>query len=640
MGYARGLHIYKSRIHDVNDCMAVACGAQNTLFTDSDGFLQGCGAFDNLILDSLYGRDFTSPQKYFAPVIINTNGPQPKIRMVSMHKETAVAVTDDGEVYVCGDSTVEETEDDDYEDDGPYTTIERKRGWFQVDKTYFLGEKVNMADVGMDATLFLTEGGSVITVPNQFIGNLIYHAVEKSDANDIAETNSDDIAEQNSDDIAEQNPGDIAETNPDDIAEQNPGDIAETNPDDISEPNPNDIAEPDADDIEQSNPEKIETELTGKDIISPEDFQHNNETEKIEMISAGMHHFLALSVTGSVYSWGVSNNFGQLGRGDGRDLDDMLVPVKIPPETFTPAIRETDKVVFVKAFKNSSMLVTESGLLYAFGADERGKLGCNTPCDLSSYVQINYPQCVAPVFEGARVVMVACGDSHTIAVTDRGELWGCGKRKLYTERVQDDQLTSTFEKITLGEKKKFVTVAIGDSESADEVHWMAITEKQHIFACGSNEEGKRGVSSENLAQNKLVQVPLVMTATQKAGRFRRDFEPEDMLAMAMGSHRRLGKGQDPRIPMMRRYWNKLRKLVGYEVIEPSPTTSSLLSYELPSHVLHMISKAYTNPPPRKNSIAPGIRRLMGEGWNRATSRTLQVGVPYARVCLRCLQQTA
>lgn len=590
--------------------MAVACGEYNTLFTDSEGFLQGCGAFDNLILDSLHGRDFTATaQRSFSRVLLNApTGTEPKIRMVSMHKETAVAVTDDGEVYVCGDSTVKETEDDDYEDDGPYTTIERKRGWFQVDKTYFLGEKVNMADVGIDATLFLTEGGSVITVPNQLLGNLIYHAVEKPD--------------------------------PDVIEQSDPGVSQQSNPEEIAEPNAGEFEQSDTEENEQSDPENIEIKLEGKNIISPEDFQHNNETEKIEMISAGMNHFLALSVTGSVYSWGASNNFGQLGRGDGRDLDDMLVPVKIPPENFRPAIDETDKVVFVKAFKNSSMLVTESGLLYAFGADERGKLGCNTRCDLSFYVQINYPRRVAPVFEGARVVMVACGDSHTIAVTDRGELWGCGKRKLYTERVQDDQLTSTFEKITLGEKKKFVTVAIGDSESDGQVHWMAITEKQHIFACGSDRYGKRGVSSENHAQNKLVQVPLVLTATQKAGRFRRDFEPEDMLAMAMGSHFRLGKGQDPRIPMMRRYWNKLRKLVGYEVIEPSPTTSSLLSYELPSHVLHMISKAYTNPPPRKNSIAPGIRRLMGEGWNRATSRTLQVGVPYARVCLRCLQQTA
>jgi alpha-tubulin suppressor-like RCC1 family protein len=561
-GVWTGFAIYKTKIPDIKDCMAVACGANNTLFTDSDGFLQGCGKFENLILNSFGESHDTLCQYDFAPVMLNKNAAQPKIRMVSMHKDTAVAVTDDGEVYVCGDSTVQEGESG---DGIPTDQIIRKRGWFQVDVTYFLDEKVNMADVGTDHTLFLSEKGSVFHVGNEFIGNLIHHAVEKPNLDEIDELEMD------------------------------------------------------------------------QEILSPSFFQHNNKTEKIEMISTGSEHNLALSVTGSVYSWGRSNDFGQLGRGD-KDANNKYMPVKILPETFIPQMDETDKVVFVKAFENSSMLVTESGWLYVFGEDEYGKLGSGDTIDSLRRHSHERPRRVAFDFDGNRVVMVACASSFTVAVTDNGALWGCGKQNLYVEGVRGNKMTSTFEKINSDAKEKFVTVAIGDSGSDDEVHWMAITEKQHMFACGDNSYGKRGVSFEENKKHKLVQVHLETTETKKAGRFGQYFEPEDNLAVAMAHHERLGNWQVPKLSGFTRFVNHLKRATGMQVILPTPTPS--LFSTLSPEISRMISEVYTNPPPHKNSIAPGIRRLMGEGWNGATPYTLHVGFPRARVCLRCLHQTA
>lgn len=139
-------------------------------------------------------------------------------------------------------------------------------------------------------------------------------------------------------------------------------------------------------------------------------------------VSAGQHHTLALDGDGRVWAWG-NNTFGQLG--DGRWGLDAHSP--IPRPVLGPEGHGfLENVVSVAAGWDHSVALLADGTVWAWGSRCQGQLGDGRR-DSNSWSTV--PTAVAGAIDAPfldRIVAVACGAFHTLALRDDGTLraWG------------------------------------------------------------------------------------------------------------------------------------------------------------------------------------------------------------------------
>ena len=244
--------------------------------------------------------------------------------------------------------------------------------------------------------------------------------------------------------------------------------------------------------------------------------------ERVVMVAAGDCHTVALSEEGHVFTWGCGE-CGQLGI-DHEDADDGLVPTQVEPSEFGG-----EQVVFVAAGEGHTVAVTAWGRLYTWGSF--GFCFMEHGCVVNSTV----PYLVgAREFRGAAVVMAACGESHTLVVTNDGALWACGRGEDGQLGLDDGANRLRFERVGAGAfgGARIVAVAAGGNHSA------AVTEDGTLWTWGYGGHGSLGHGDKEYR--------LVPTAVGGAGLGGgrigrcRELPAEHALAFAMGTHRRLG----------------------------------------------------------------------------------------------------
>ena len=108
--------------------------------------------------------------------------------------------------------------------------------------------------------------------------------------------------------------------------------------------------------------------------------------------------------------------------------DGGVVQLGHDDEESQPAPRQVDarrfageKVVFVAARGRRTVAVTAGGRLYTWGYGNFGQLGHGDTGNRLVPTLVG-----AGAFGRSAVVMAACGDLHTLVVTQDGALWACG----------------------------------------------------------------------------------------------------------------------------------------------------------------------------------------------------------------------
>ncbi|KAL8206719.1 UNVERIFIED_CONTAM: hypothetical protein K2H54_021411, partial [Gekko kuhli] len=193
----------------------------------------------------------------------------------------------------------------------------------------------------------------------------------------------------------------------------------------------------------------------GREMSSAREPQLVQALEGIPLakIAAGGSHSMAVSLSGSVYSWG-KNAFGQLGLGH---TEDRYSP------TYVDAL-EHKKTVFISCGGEHTAVLSKEGLVCTFGAGCYGQLGHN-----STRNEL-YPRFVAELF-GARVSEVACGRWHTLVyVPDLGEVYsfGSGSEGQLGNGSKCDQLIPlpvNFTKREGSASEEQIKVIAGDNQS-------------------------------------------------------------------------------------------------------------------------------------------------------------------------------
>lgn len=143
----------------------------------------------------------------------------------------------------------------------------------------------------------------------------------------------------------------------------------------------------------------------------------------IRQVSCGAVHVVALSEDGLLQAWGY-NEYGQLGRGV--TCEGLQGPrVLNAYAKYLDEAPELVKITQVSCGEYHTAAISENGEVYTWGLGSMGQLG---HCSLQSGEKELLPRRVVAL-DGTIIKYVSCGGVHTCAVTEKGALyaWGGGQ---------------------------------------------------------------------------------------------------------------------------------------------------------------------------------------------------------------------
>ncbi|MEW6489706.1 MAG: hypothetical protein AB1578_17575 [Thermodesulfobacteriota bacterium] len=175
-------------------------------------------------------------------------------------------------------------------------------------------------------------------------------------------------------------------------------------------------------------------------------------------VAGGDFHSLALAADGTVYQWGQ----GQL----------LPQPVS-----------GLSGVTAVAAGTTHSLALKADGTVWAWGDNSRGQLGDGTQSSRAT------PQQVGGALTGIRIVSVAGGDYHTLAVGEDGRVWAWGGNEAGQIGTNDglDHLVPV----------QVPDISTATAVSAGEAHSAALLANGGVLAWGDNSHGQVGDGTQD-----------------------------------------------------------------------------------------------------------------------------------------------
>jgi len=187
---------------------------------------------------------------------------------------------------------------------------------------------------------------------------------------------------------------------------------------------------------------------------------------RVVFVACGFGHTVALTSDGGVIAFGY-NGDGQLGTGNNNRQP--------TPERLACAALVGVRIVGCAAGNLFTQLVSDDGRVFAMGKNDHGQLGTGDTTRVNTPTEID-----AAHFGGAPVAAVACGHSHTMAITHgEGKLycWGEGACGATGLGHMDDATTPQPVMGALADAR-VVRIAAGF------LHSCALAEDGRVFAFG------------------------------------------------------------------------------------------------------------------------------------------------------------
>jgi alpha-tubulin suppressor-like RCC1 family protein len=146
--------------------------------------------------------------------------------------------------------------------------------------------------------------------------------------------------------------------------------------------------------------------------------------EEIVDVACGEQHTLALSASGIVYAWG-KGEFGRLGMGDTADAPE---PEEV--EYFRESFGDSGKrIVGISAGAQWNAARDSDGLLYVWGRNDQGQLGLGEESMGDVYSSERYPRLIGMLAaENIKMDMHNCGSAHMLAIARNGAVYSWGMR--------------------------------------------------------------------------------------------------------------------------------------------------------------------------------------------------------------------
>uniref|UniRef100_A0A3Q4MNW4 HECT-type E3 ubiquitin transferase n=1 Tax=Neolamprologus brichardi TaxID=32507 RepID=A0A3Q4MNW4_NEOBR len=193
----------------------------------------------------------------------------------------------------------------------------------------------------------------------------------------------------------------------------------------------------------------------------------SNYVIKKVAVHSGGRHAMALTVDGKVFSWGEGDD-GKLGHFSRMNCDKPRLIEALK----TKRIRDIACVSNVLGFFSS-------GFVFSWGDGDFGKLGrggsegCNVPQNIER-------------LNGQGVCQIECGAQFSLALTKSGVVWTWGKGDYFRLGHGTDVHVRKPQMVEGLRGKKIVHVAVGA------LHCLAVTDTGQVYAWGDNDHGQQG----------------------------------------------------------------------------------------------------------------------------------------------------
>ena len=203
----------------------------------------------------------------------------------------------------------------------------------------------------------------------------------------------------------------------------------------------------------------------------------------VVLVAAGEYHWAAVLADGAVLTCG-RGHCGQLGHGDAQD--------RLQPALLVLPVFGSARVVFVACGRFHTLAVTGGGRVFSCGGNSYGQLGHGDTIGRQVFALVN-----AGLLGGCRIVLAAAGDGHSVAATAEGDVfsWGDGTDCCLGHNDEEDRLAPT----QLGRGQfgggRVVLMAAGV------LHTVALTEGGVLWVWGRGSGGQLGLGDTN---NRLV----------------------------------------------------------------------------------------------------------------------------------------
>ncbi|TPX59973.1 hypothetical protein SpCBS45565_g07628 [Spizellomyces sp. 'palustris'] len=204
----------------------------------------------------------------------------------------------------------------------------------------------------------------------------------------------------------------------------------------------------------------------------------NPDTPQVNFrsLAAGGTHFLAISTTNDLYTWGYGLK-GQLGHGNS-EVREREIPIAVE------ALQGL-RVTTVAGGGWHSAATTKDGDLYTFGSSEHRQLGLPDQdqsaidaAGFSNNITTNdaLPNPVDMDFSSAEL-MLSCGSNHT-AISDGTTLYGCGWNKYGqlgpVDVGEDVQRLRQIDLPRLADGQKIISIVCGGWHTLVLIEWESI----------------------------------------------------------------------------------------------------------------------------------------------------------------------
>lgn len=182
-------------------------------------------------------------------------------------------------------------------------------------------------------------------------------------------------------------------------------------------------------------------------------------SKRVRDIACGSSHSAAITSSGELYTWGLGE-YGRLGHGDNcTQLKPKLVQALIGQRVVQIACGSRDA---------QTLALTEDGSVFSWGDGDFGKLGrggsegCFIPHQVERLNDVG-------------VIQIECGAQFSLALTKSGEVWTWGKGDYYRLGHGSDQHVRKPTPVQGLRAKKVIHVAVGA------LHCLAVTDTGQVY---------------------------------------------------------------------------------------------------------------------------------------------------------------
>lgn len=217
-------------------------------------------------------------------------------------------------------------------------------------------------------------------------------------------------------------------------------------------------------------------------------------TGPVAQVAAGGRHTLALTTTDQLYAFG-ANSAGQLGNATNNGTGNPN-----PTPTLVELPGATGSVAQIAGGGAHSLVLTSTGQLYAFGANDAGQLGYATNSGTSNPNPT--PALVSLPGAMGKIVQISAGAGHSVALTSSGQVYTFGANR-YGQLGRATNAGTSEPNPTPALVSLAGAVGSPVQVIATESDTYVITSSGQLFAFGVNDLGQLGgaTNSGTIAPN-------------------------------------------------------------------------------------------------------------------------------------------